>query len=82
MPTFGPSVQVFPKGNRGSKGAGQGAVQSPVSEVEDFSVDEAKSIVRDSLKLIGNTSATISKMQRKRVLKALNPALQEMADDP
>ena len=27
-------------------------------------------------------SATISKMQRKRVLKALNMALQEMADEP
>ena len=33
------------------------------ADEEDFSIDKAKAIVRDSLKLIGNVSATISKMQ-------------------
>ena len=52
------------------------------ADEEDFSVDEAKSIIRDSLKLIGNALANISKMRRIHVLKALNPVLQEMADEP
>ena len=52
------------------------------ADEDDFSVNEAKSIFRDSVKLIDNTSATISKMRQKRVLKALNLALQEMADEP
>ena len=33
------------------------------ADKEDFSVDKAKAIVRDTLKLLGNASATISRMQ-------------------
>ena len=33
------------------------------ADEEDFSVNKAKSIISDSLKLIGNASATISKMR-------------------
>lgn len=48
---------------------------------EEYTVDEAKETVRESLKLIGNASLNISRMRRKRVLKSLNPRVQDMADE-
>lgn len=43
------------------------------------SMDDARSHIVDSLKLLGNASAHISQTRRKRVIKALNPDLQDLA---
>ena len=45
------------------------------------SVDEAQLTVRDALQLVGNTSANLSELRHKRILKALNPQMQDMAEE-
>ena len=50
-------------------------------EDENFTGAEAKVVVHDALHLLGNASNQISKIRRKRVLKALNPKMQDMADE-
>ena len=50
-------------------------------ESERLSVDEAQSTVRDALQLVGNTSANLSELKHKRILKALNPQMQDMVEE-
>ena len=49
---------------------------------EEFTVEEARMATQDALRLLGNASAQISTMRRRKVLKNLNPKLQDMADEP
>ena len=51
-------------------------------ELEGLSVDEAQSTVQDTLRFVGNTSANLSELRRKRILKAPNPQMQDMAEEP
>ena len=46
-----------------------------------ITVDEAKSALVDAVKLLGNASAQISQLRRRKVLKAVNPEIQDLADE-
>ena len=46
-----------------------------------ITVEDAKSAVADAIKLLGNASAQISRLRRKKVLKAVNPEIQDLADE-
>ena len=48
---------------------------------EDYSLDEAKSDVSEALRLLGNASSQISRTRRKKVLKSLNPDIQDLAGE-
>ena len=46
-----------------------------------ISVDDARVAVKDAIRLLGNASAQISKLRRKKVLKKMNPDIQDLADE-
>ena len=46
---------------------------------ENYTIEEAHSDAMDTLRLLGNASYQISRTQRKKVLKVLNPSIQELA---
>ena len=48
---------------------------------ETISAEDARSALSESLRLLGNASAQISHLRRKRVLKAVNPDIQDLADE-
>jgi len=48
---------------------------------EGYTVEEAEETARDALRLVANASMNIAKMRRKRVLKCLNPKMQDMAEE-
>lgn len=48
---------------------------------QGISFDELGKAIRESITLLGNASSQISKTRRKRVLKTLNPKMQDMADE-
>ena len=48
---------------------------------EDYTVEEAERAVMDAVQLVGNASLHIAKMRRRRVLKSLNPRMQDMAEE-
>ena len=50
-------------------------------DLESISVEDARSALFESLHLQGNASAQISRLRRKRVLKAVNPDIQDPADE-
>ncbi len=51
-------------------------------ETEDaIEVEEAVDFIHDALRLLGNASAQFSTARRKRVLKALNPDIQDLASE-
>ena len=45
-----------------------------------ITMEEAKSALSDAMKLLGNASAQISCFRRTKVLKAVNPEMQDLAD--
>ena len=46
-----------------------------------ISVEDARSALSESLCLLANASAQISRLRRKRILKAVNPDIQDLADE-
>ena len=50
-------------------------------ENEEYSVEDARSDLTDALRLLGNASAQISRIRRKKVIKALNPDIQDLAEE-
>ena len=44
-------------------------------------LDGAKKAAADAVRLLGNASAQISKLRRKKVLKAVNPDIQDLAEE-
>ena len=46
-----------------------------------ISADDARVAVKDAIRLLGNASAQISKLRRKKVLKKMNPDIQDLADE-
>ena len=46
-----------------------------------MAIEDAKVEVHDALRLLGNASAQISTVQRKKVLKALNPNIQDLVSE-
>ena len=46
-----------------------------------MTLEEARSAIMDSLRLLGNVSNQISKIWRKRVLKTVNPELQDLTEE-
>ena len=54
----------------------------PTPEVEaQLSLEDARVAVSDAIKLQGNASAQISKLRRKKILKAVNPDIQDLAEE-
>ena len=49
--------------------------------VEDMSAEDARSAAWDAIKLLGNTSGQISKLRQRKILKAVNPDMQDLADE-
>ena len=54
---------------------------SKLDSDQGLSSEELGKALRESITLLGNDSSHISKMRRKRVLKTLNPKMQDMADE-
>ena len=50
-------------------------------EGDDYSVEEARSNVTDAIRLLGNASTQISRARRRKVLKVLNPDIQDLAGE-
>ena len=48
-------------------------------EDEEMTTEDAVASLHDALRLVGNASCQISTIRRKRVLKALNPKIQDLA---
>ena len=48
---------------------------------EALSLEEAQAAISDAMKLLGNASSQISWLRRKRILKAVNPEIQGLAED-
>ena len=48
---------------------------------ESLSLETARSVLSDAIRLLGNASANISRLRRKKILKALNPDIQDLADE-
>ena len=46
-----------------------------------LSLEDASVAVSDAIKLLGNASAQISKLWRKKILKAVNPDIQNLAEE-
>ena len=46
-----------------------------------LSMDDAKSAVADAIRLLGNASAGMSKLRRKRILKSVNPDIADLAEE-
>ena len=44
-------------------------------------METAKSVLSDAIRLLGNASANILHLMRKKILKALNPDIQDLADE-
>ena len=45
------------------------------------SLEAARSAVSDAIRLVGNTSAGISRLRHRKILKAINPDIQDLTDD-
>ena len=50
-------------------------------EGDQISLDEARSAVKDAIRLLGNASSQISKLRRKKILKAVNSDMQDLAEE-
>ena len=48
---------------------------------DDFTLEDAQSALRDAIKLLGNTSSQICRLTRRKILKAVNPDIQDLADE-
>ena len=48
---------------------------------DSFTMEEAHSALCDAVKLLGNASSQISKLRRKKILRAVNPDIQDLADE-
>ena len=48
---------------------------------EEYSIEDARSDLTDALRLLGNASAQISHTRRKKILKAVNPEIQDLAGE-
>ena len=48
---------------------------------EGMSAEDAHSAAWDAIKLLGNASGQISKLRRRKILKAVNPDMQDLADE-
>ena len=46
-----------------------------------ITMEEAKVAVADAVKLLGNASAQISRLRRRKILKAVNPEIQDLAEE-
>ena len=50
-------------------------------ENENITVDDTHSATKDAIRLLGNASSEISKLRRRRILKAVNLDMQDLADE-
>ena len=50
-------------------------------DCESILVEDTCSALSESLRLLGNASGQISRLRRKRVLKAVNPDIQDLVDE-
>ena len=48
---------------------------------ENYSIEDAERTVQDAIQLVGNASLHLAKMRRKRILRCLNPKMQDMAEE-
>ena len=48
---------------------------------DSFTMDEAHSALCDAVKLLGNASSQISKLRRRKILRAVNPDIQDLAEE-
>ena len=48
---------------------------------DDFTLEDAQSALRNAIKLLGNTSSQICRLRRQKILKAVNPDIQDLADE-
>ena len=46
-----------------------------------MSVEDARAAVADAIRLLGNASAGMSRLRRKRILKSLNPDIADLAEE-
>lgn len=51
-----------------------------LEQPEPFPVDKTKSMVVQAIRLLGNASANISRLHRRRILKPVNPGSQDIAE--
>ena len=57
-------------------------MEDPQSSDEyTISVEEARDAVSGAIKLLGNASSQISRLRRKKILKAVNPSIQDLAEE-
>ena len=57
------------------------ATEEDQTSEDSVSLDEGKAAIADALRLLGNASAQISRLRRKKILKAVNPEIQDLADE-
>ena len=57
------------------------ATEEDQTSEDSVSLDEEKVAIADALRLLGNASAQISRLRRKKILKAVNPEIQDLADE-
>ena len=58
------------------------SMEDPQSSDEyTISVEEARDAVSGAIKLLGNASSQISRLRRKKILKAVNPSIQDLAEE-
>ena len=46
-----------------------------------LSLGQAQETIADAMRLLGNASSQISRLRRKKILKAVNPEIQDLADE-
>ena len=56
------------------------ATEEDQTSEDPVSLDEGKTAIADALRLLGNTSAQTSRLRRKKIMKAVNPEIQDLAD--
>ena len=48
---------------------------------DNMTMEEAHSALCDAIRLLGNTSSQISRLRRRKILKAANPNIQDGAEE-
>lgn len=52
-----------------------------IHSIDTIPVDEARAALEDSVHLLGNASANLSQLRRRRILKSVNPELADLAEE-
>ena len=89
-PLFKSSTKADAKSNDAELARLQAFVLDPVGPLVDllngldnpeYTMEQARSATTEALRLLGNASSQISRCRRKRILKSVNPDIQDLAEE-